>query len=129
MYNVFDTPDAVPRYTAQRVLATIQATPSAVLGLATGSTMEPVYAHFLQLLQHKPVNLSQVSTFNLDEYIGLSAAHAQSYNYYMREHLFSKLSLPAERVHLPDGMASNIEDACQAYSEAIKAIGGLDLQL
>ena len=91
--------------------------------------MEPVYAQLLQSMQQSPLDLSQLTTFNLDEYIGLSAQHPQSYNYYMYQHLFNQLNIPAQNVHLPDGLAGNIEHACQAYSDAIKAIGGLDLQL
>lgn len=91
--------------------------------------MEPVYDHFLGLLQHTPVSLSQITTFNLDEYIGLDAAHAQSYCHYMHQHLFNKLGVPRERIHLPDGVASDSAEACQAYSGAIEALGGLDLQL
>lgn len=79
MYQVFDTVDEVSRYTAQRILDKIKATPDAVLGFATGSTMEPVYARLLQCLQQASVDVSQLITFNLDEYIGLSAEHSQSY--------------------------------------------------
>lgn len=129
MYKIFETVDEVSRYTAQRLLAKIKALPTAVLGLATGSTMEPVYAQLLQYMQQAPVDLSQLTTFNLDEYIGLNAEHPQSYNYYMYQHLFNQLSIPEQNIHLPDGLADNIEHACQAYSEAIKAMGGLDLQL
>ena len=81
MYKIFETVDDVSRYTAQRLLAKIQAMPRAILGLATGSTMEPVYSKMLQDLQHQPLDVSQLTTFNLDEYIGLSAQHPQSYNY------------------------------------------------
>lgn len=129
MYKIFDTVDEVSRYTAQRLLQVIQAKPGAVLGLATGSTMEPVYARFIEFLEQTPADVSQLTTFNLDEYIGLSAEHPQSYSYYMCRHLFNKLRIPGQRVHLPDGMAEDVECACQAYSEAIQAIGGLDLQL
>lgn len=129
MYRVFETADEVSRYCAQCILKKIHTAPEAVLGLATGSTMEPVYAQLVQLLQHDPVSLSRLTTFNLDEYIGLGAAHKQSYSYYMHEHLFNKLNLPEERIHLADGMASNSEEACQAYSKAISNLGGLDLQL
>lgn len=129
MYKIFETVDDVSRYTAQRLLAKIQAMPRAILGLATGSTMEPVYAKMLQDLQHKPLDVSQLTTFNLDEYIGLSAQHPQSYNYYMHQHLFNQFKIPEHNVHLPDGLAADIEQACQAYSNAIKALGGLDLQL
>lgn len=129
MYKIFDTVDEVSRYTAQRLLAKIKAAPTAVLGLATGSTMEPVYAQMLKDIQQAPVDLSKLTTFNLDEYIGLSAQHPQSYNYYMYQHLFNQLNIPARNVHLPDGLACDVETACQAYSNAIEAMGGLDLQL
>lgn len=129
MYKIFETVDDVSRYTAQRLLNTIQATPDATLGLATGSTMEPVYTHLVQRVHQNALNVSRLTTFNLDEYIGLGAAHSQSYGYYMRQHLFDKLSLPQGRAHLPDGLASDIENACQSYSGAIHALGGLDLQL
>ena len=129
MYQVFDTVDEVSRYTAQRILDKIKATPDAILGFATGSTMEPVYARLLQCLQQAPVDVPQSTTFNLDEYIGLGAEHSQSYNYYMCQHLFNQLNIPVQSVNLPDGLAKNIEDACQAYSDAIKVVGGLDLQL
>lgn len=129
MYKIFETVDEVSRYTAQRLLAKIKAAPTAVMGLATGSTMEPVYAQLLEYLQQTPVDLSQLTTFNLDEYIGLSAKHPQSYNYYMYQHLFNQLNIPEQNIHLPDGLAKNIETACQAYSDAIQASGGLDLQL
>ncbi len=129
MYKIFETVDEVSRYTAQRLLEKIKTAPSAVLGLATGSTMEPVYAQLLQYMQQVAVDTSQLTTFNLDEYIGLSAEHPQSYNFYMYQHLFNHLNLPAHNVHLPNGLASNIDTACQAYSDAIKSKGGLDLQL
>lgn len=129
MYKIFKTVEEVSRYTAQRVLNKIQTKPDAVLGLATGSTMKPVYQELLKLLQSTAVDLSRLTTFNLDEYIGLGGEHAQSYNYFMCEHLFNKLSLPTSRYNLPDGLAKDIEKACQAYSHSIQIMGGLDLQL
>lgn len=129
MYKIFKTVDEVSLYTAQRVLNKVQAVPNAVLGLATGSTMEPVYAHFLTLLNQSSVSVSQLTTFNLDEYIGLAPSHPQSYRYFMTQHLFDTLNLPQERVHLPDGLAEDREGACGAYSAAIQALGGLDMQL
>lgn len=129
MYKIFDTIDEVSHYTAQRILKKIQEKPRAVLGLATGSTMEPVYARLIEFLQQTPADVSQLTTFNLDEYIGLSSEHAQSYRYYMCQNLFNKLPIPEQKVNLPDGGAEDVECACQAYSEAIQAMGGLDLQL
>lgn len=129
MYHVLTTADDVSRYCAQRLLKTIQTTPDATLGLATGSTMEPVYAQLVPLVQQAQADVSRLTTFNLDEYIGLAPAHPQSYGYYMRKHLFNRLRLAQDRVHLPDGTASSVDEACRAYSAAISARGGLDLQL
>lgn len=129
MYKIFNTVEEVSAYTSQRILQKIQEKPNAVLGLATGSTMKPVYANLVQFLQQNPVDVSQLTTFNLDEYLGLSGEHAQSYNYFMCEHLFNRLGSPIGRFNLPDGLAEDIESACQAYSDVIKVMGGLDLQL
>ncbi|GLR64375.1 glucosamine-6-phosphate deaminase [Marinospirillum insulare] len=129
MYKIFNTVEEVSAYTSQCILKTIQEKPNAVLGLATGSTMKPVYAHLVQKLQNNPVDVSQLTTFNLDEYLGLSGEHAQSYNYFMCEHLFNRLGSPIGRYNLPNGLAEDIEAACQAYSDIIKQVGGLDLQL
>ncbi|MDY0132985.1 MAG: glucosamine-6-phosphate deaminase [Desulforegulaceae bacterium] len=129
MYKIFDTVDEVSKYTAQRIMKKIQAKPNTILGLATGGTMEPVYAKLLELISQTSLDLSKLTTFNLDEYIGLSANHPQSYNYYMYEHLFNNLNIPKQRVNLPDGMAENVEEECKKYSKAIQDIGGLDLQL
>src|SRR5690554_5532489 len=119
MYKIFSTPNDVSRYAAQHLAAQIQSNPCVRLGLATGSTMEPVYACLVESLRKTPVSLSRLTTFNLDEYIGLDAGHVQSYSYYMRQHLFDKLNIPEDRLNLPDGMADDVERACRAYSEAI----------
>lgn len=129
MYKILDSVDEVSCYTAQRLLQTIQARPKAALGLATGGTMEPVYAQLLQRIHQAQVDVSQLSLFNLDEYIGLGPEHAQSYRYYMDQHLFNRLEISKDRVHLPDGTAEDVERACMAYSDAIQAQGGLELQL
>lgn len=129
MYKIFNTVDEVAQYTALRLLDKIQTKPEAVLGLATGGTMEPVYARLVEGLRQNPTDLSRLTTFNLDEYIGLAPSHPQSYRYYMDEHLFDTLNLSQERVHLPDGMAEDRVGACGAYSAAIQALGGLDMQL
>lgn len=130
MYKVFASVDDVSCYCAQHLLECIQDKPSAALGLATGSsTMEPVYAALVSLMQRTPADLARLTTFNLDEYIGLSPTHPQSYGYYMREHLFGRLAFLPGSTHLPDGTAASVDDACRAYSEAIRARGGLDFQL
>jgi glucosamine-6-phosphate deaminase len=70
-----------------------------------------------------------VTSFNLDEYIGLPGDHPCSYRHFMQEHLFNKINMKPERTHVPDGMAVNIEAECRAYEHKIHAVGGIDVQV
>lgn len=97
------------------------------IGLATGSTMIPIYSILTQNL--KKYNLLNIKTFNLDEYIGLASDHPQSYAYYMYENLFSKLNFNPSNINLLDGEASNFEKEAENYETRIFHAGGIDLQL
>nr|WP_289037105.1 glucosamine-6-phosphate deaminase [uncultured Allobacillus sp.] len=99
------------------------------LGLATGSTPLGLYDKLIEWAQEKNADLSHVTTFNLDEYIGLPKDDPNSYYYYMKEKLFDPLNLSPEQTFLPDGRATDIEKECQAYDQLIKDKGGIDLQL
>lgn len=101
--------------------------PESVLGLATGSTPLRFYEIFCAMGARGEVNASRAVTFNLDEYVGLPASHPQSYAAYMRANLFDHL--PVARWHVPDGLAADIPRHCAEYEEAIRAAGGIDLQL
>jgi glucosamine-6-phosphate deaminase len=115
---------------AARVVATtVRANPRAVLGLATGATQEPVYAELVRMHRDDGLDLSQVTTFNLDEYVGVAPDHPGSYHRYMHERLFAHVGIPAERAHIPDGMAPDLVRACAEHEAAIRAAGGIDLQL
>lgn len=134
MFCIYPTPSAIAQDLSHALLALIQRKPQAILGLATGSTMEPVYAAWLTAIKAQGVDITGITTFNLDEYIGLTAQHPQSYHYYMRQHLFSALEqmgLPPQQCHLPDGSIPQLELAqeCAHYSAHIKKLGGLDFQL
>lgn len=129
MYYKLQDPAQIAECLIERVVALISDKPNAVIGLATGSTMEPLYSVFLQQFQSNRLDVSRLRTFNLDEYIGLPAGHPQSYRHYMQQHLFSGLGLAAGQTCLPDGCCSNVEDECARYSAAITAAGGLDFQL
>ena len=107
----------------------IKQKPDSVLGLATGSTPIPLYHELVRLHQEGSLDLSAVTSFNLDEYIGLEAAHPQSYHAFMLDNLFSKVNVPAENIHIPDGMAKDSSEQCKSYEEAIRNAGGIDLQL
>lgn len=112
--------------TARRITAKLVSTPRAVLGLATGGTMKSVYATLLGQLGRGPATFT---SFNLDEYVGLPPTHPQSYAYYMRTHLFDAIQLPADRAHLPRGDAADPVAEADHYEAAIRAAGGIDLQL
>ena len=111
---------------AARIIARLlREKPNAVLGLATGSTPLLLYRTLVEM----NLDWSQVTTFNLDEYIGLPRDHPQSYHTFMWENLFQRINIAKENVHIPDGNAQDIPKFCQQYEERIVATGGIDLQV
>jgi glucosamine-6-phosphate deaminase len=103
----------------------ITAKPDAVLGLATGSTPVSLYRSLIA----RGLDWSGITTFNLDEYVGVPKKHPQSYHAFMEENLFRHINIAPENTHVPDGMAADIPAMCLAYEEKIRAAGGIDLQL
>lgn len=114
---------------ARVVAKALRAKPALVLGLATGRTMERVYAALAECHARDGLDFSRCTTFNLDEYIGIPASDPGSYRHYMDQHLFGKVNIDPGRVHLPDGMASDLGAECARYEALIAACGGIDLQL
>jgi glucosamine-6-phosphate deaminase len=114
---------------ARLIADTVKRKPDAVLGLATGRTPEQVYQRLCEMHRSESLDFSHVTTFNLDEYIGIPAAHPQSYRSTMQKALFDHINNKRERTFLPDGMASDLEAGCSAYEQAIERAGGIDLQL
>ncbi len=111
---------------AARVIARlVRKKPDAVLGLATGSTPLLLYRELVKL----KLDWRKVTTFNLDEYVGIAPSHPQSYHRFMHEHLFRHLNLAAKNIHVPDGTAKDIPAMCERYEKQIRAAGGIDLQL
>lgn len=103
----------------------------AVLGLATGSTPQSVYAELVRLHQEEGLSFSNVVTFNLDEYWPMNPDELQSYRRFMREHLFDHVDIDASNANVPDGTIGREEVTayCAAYEQKIRDAGGLDLQL
>lgn len=102
-----------------------------VLGLATGSTPVNLYRELIMLHNNEGLSFKNVHTFNLDEYYPIKKNHRESYNRFMHEHFFQHIDIPKSNIHLIDGSISrqDIFIFCQEYEHAIKAIGGIDLQL
>lgn len=103
--------------------------PNSVLGLATGSTPIPTYKSIISLYESGIVDFSKVTTFNLDEYIGLGHAHEQSYYYFMQHNLFYGINVPKENINVPSGTESDIISAGKEYDKKIEKAGGIDLQI
>lgn len=116
--------------TAARMIATVvRHKPNAVLGLATGGTPVACYAELIRMVREQALDLAGVTTFNLDEYVGLPITHPQSFHAFMHHQFFDHVNIDPSRIHLPDGMAPDMATACQAYEDKIAATGGIDIQL
>ena len=107
----------------------LRAKPDLVLGLATGRTMERVYACLVERHRAHGLDFSRCRTFNLDEYIGIPAEHPGSYRTYMDQHLFRHVNLAPDSTRLPHGMAADLGAECRQYEARIREAGGIDLQL
>ncbi len=117
--------EAATEVAADIITKLLRRKPDAVLGLATGSTPQLLYRRLIE----RKLDWSRVTTFNLDEYLGLSTEHPQSYHHFMWSNLFSHINIRPENVHIPDGMTRNVAAFCEEYEQRIKAAGGIDLQL
>lgn len=126
---ILRTAQQVEALAARMIADRLKAKPNLVLGCATGRTMEGVYDRLVELASRENLDFGRVTTFNLDEYVGLTADDPQSYHYYMAEKLFSRVNLRPGRTHVPNGMARDLAAEAVSYEERIKAAGGIDLQL
>ena len=98
-----------------------------MLGLATGRTMESVYAKLVRLYRDQGLDFSLCRTFNLDEYVGLSGSDRHSYRHYMNHHLFMQVNIELRNTYLPDGTVSDLNAECDRYEALIKRFGGIDI--
>ena len=114
---------------ARLVARTVRRKPDAVLGLATGSTPLGLYRELIRLHREEGLDFRHVTTFNLDEYLGLGPEHPASYNAFMHENLFDHVNIPEEQIHIPDGLTQNVVTHCAAYESSIMNAGGIDVQV
>lgn len=111
------------------VTSLVQTKPTAVLGLATGSTPIGIYREMIRAHNKGMVSYKQATTFNLDEYVGLPADDPQSYAHYMNEHLFRHIDVAPGRTFIPSGSAPDPEEECRRYDDLLESAGQIDLQL
>ena len=121
--------DSASKEAARFLAAIVRKKPEAVLGLATGSTPVALYRELIRMHREEGLDFSGCTSFNLDEYVGLGADHPASYRRFMQENLFSSINMPADRIHIPDGLTGDIPAHCAAYEKSIAASGGIDVQV
>jgi glucosamine-6-phosphate deaminase len=121
--------EEMSRAAAQEVADVLNAKPNAVLGMATGSSPLGVYQELVKMHQRGEVDFSHVTTFNLDEYVGLPITHEQSYHHFMQENFFRHVNIPPQNVHIPSGTTTNYRAFCQWYEKRIVECGGIDIQI
>ncbi|MFC0510951.1 MULTISPECIES: glucosamine-6-phosphate deaminase [Asaia] len=126
---IMPDPHSATRFAANEIASLMIERPNPVLGLATGRTMEGVYRALCGMHREEGLDFSTTTSFNLDEYVGLSAADPCSYHHYMNALLFNHVNSRPDAIHLPAGDAPDLDAECTAYEESIRASGGIDLQL
>ncbi len=121
----------VAREIAQLIKEKQKENKPAVLGLATGSTPKSVYAELVRMHKEEGLSFKNVVTFNLDEYYPIDKDAIQSYNRFMKFHLFDHVDIDPANIHIPDGEIpkESIKQYCQEYEKKIESYGGIDLQI
>jgi len=126
---VKDSYDLMSNEAAKIVADRLRKKPNLVLGLATGSTPLGLYKELIRMHREEGLDFTKVTTFNLDEYVGIPPEHDQSYHYFMWENLFKHINVDPRYVHIPMGMAKDVDLFCEWYEKRIVDCGGIDLQI
>ncbi|MEO5779546.1 glucosamine-6-phosphate deaminase [Arthrobacter oryzae] len=127
---ICETPEEVGRLAAAKVSRVVRDRgPEAVLGLSTGSSPLAAYADLARRIEAGELDLSRARGFALDEYVGLPPGHPESYAEVIRATVTDPLRMDPLRVSCPDGFATDTDAAARHYEEAIKAAGGIDIQI
>ncbi len=127
--------DEIAKIVARRIADVIAERRAAgrtpVLGLATGSTPIGVYRELIRMHREDGLSFRDVVTFNLDEYYPMRPDSIHSYYRYMWENLFDHIDIQPQNVHIPNGAVEreNLNHETRGYEEAIRAAGGIDLQI
>ncbi|MFC7373263.1 glucosamine-6-phosphate deaminase [Fictibacillus iocasae] len=121
--------EEMSRLAAEIIQSKVQSVPNAVLGFATGGTPIGTYKQLVANAKERHLSFRMVRTVNLDEYVGISAEHPESYHSYMKKHVFEPLGILPENCHLPDGEAEDLVLECERYEKVIEQLGEVELQV
>lgn len=128
MKIVLGTNEELSKLIAEEFISLVQQKPNAVLGLATGTSPLKVYANMVEAYKSGRVSFKDITTFNLDEYIGLEGTHPQSYRYFMNVNLFDHLDINKANTNVLLGVG-DYETFGREYDNMIAKAGGIDLQI
>ncbi|MBQ9131079.1 MAG: glucosamine-6-phosphate deaminase, partial [Clostridia bacterium] len=123
------TYEELSRKAANIISAQVTMKPNCILGLATGSSPVGIYRQLIEGYRNGDLDFSGVMSINLDEYVGLTGEHDQSYRYFMQTNLFDHVNIDPANTYVPNGCAQDLAAECAAYDERIQEVGGIDLQL
>ena len=121
--------EELSRKAANIIAAQIISKPNCVLGLATGSSPVGAYQELAKMNKAGDIDFSEVTSVNLDEYVGLDGSNDQSYRYFMNDNLFNHVNINIEKTHVPNGCAEDLEKEGARYDALIESLGGTDIQL
>ena len=121
--------DEMSRIAANILSAQVTMKPDCVLGLATGSTPIGTYKVLIERCAKGDLDFSQVKSINLDEYVGLSGEHDQSYRYFMNTNLFDHINIDKANTNVPNGLAEDVDAECERYNDVIHTLGPIDVQV
>lgn len=121
--------DEMSKVAAKELAEVISKKPEATLGLATGGTPVGMYKELIDMHKNGELDFSKVTTVNLDEYVGLSGEHDQSYRYFMDSNLFNHVNIRKEYTYVPNGLAEDMPKECVNYDKRIEELGGIDVQV
>lgn len=124
-----NTYEELSRKAALLIAAQMTVKPHSVLGLATGSTPVGTYKELIAMNKAGDIDFSEITSVNLDEYVGLDGTNDQSYRYFMNDNLFNHVNIRKEFTFVPNGCAEDLAAEGAAYDAMIKELGGIDIQL
>ncbi|GGE27205.1 glucosamine-6-phosphate deaminase [Pullulanibacillus camelliae] len=127
--KVFESEEALDLAAAKDIAKVIGAKPHAKLGLATGHSPVGLYKKLVYLYEMKHVSFEHITSFNIDEYVGVGRDHPNSFYHFMKTHLFSKVNIPEAHTHIPDGKAADLEAEANRYEALLNHAGPLDVQI
>ncbi|WP_297739884.1 glucosamine-6-phosphate deaminase [uncultured Tessaracoccus sp.] len=124
-------PDAhqVGNVSARFVAESLRASKNPVIGLATGSSPLGLYAELARMVHEEGLDFSAVQGFALDEYVGISYDHPESYHAVIQRTVVEPLGMRPENVHVPEGIADDVDASAAQYDADIEAAGGIDVQV